>query len=236
MRQLVLWDIDGTLVDGAGVGREVFLEAFTALTGRAPDPHVGAALPLAGRTDPEIALELFARHGIAERDVDLPAFFQALAAAMAAKAPALRARGRALPGAREALAALAGHPEVVQSALTGNVRPNAEVKLATFGLDGYLDFSVGGYGSDHRRRPELVAVARRRARERYGLDGARDSIVLVGDTPMDVAAAREGGARAVAVASGLYGVEELRRAGADAVLPSLEDTAAVVAAVLGGGC
>jgi phosphoglycolate phosphatase-like HAD superfamily hydrolase len=121
---------------------------------------------------------------------------------------------------------------VVQSLLTGNVERNALVKLAAFDLARWVDFGSGAYGSDHRVRGELVAIARRRADERHGLSLDPRDVVLVGDTPLDIAAAREGGARAVGVATGPYETDALEKAGADAVLADLSDTDAVVREVL----
>jgi phosphoglycolate phosphatase-like HAD superfamily hydrolase len=231
--RLVLWDIDGTLVQAGEVGRDIFSEAFAAVVGRAPDEAAARMLAMAGRTDPEIALEFLDNHRVDGGERHLPAFTEALVAALAAKEARIRELGRALPGAEAALAALGAVPGVVQSLLTGNVQPNALVKLAAFGLDGYLDFEVGGFGSDHRHRPSLVGVARRKAERKYGasFDGA--ATVLVGDTPLDVAAGRDGGVRVVAVATGPYGVDELRAVGADAVLPDLRDTDGALAAILG---
>jgi phosphoglycolate phosphatase len=123
----------------------------------------------------------------------------------------------------------------VQSLLTGNVQPNALLKLASFELDGYLDFEVGGFGSDHHHRPSLVQVARDKAERKYGTGFEGTATVLVGDTPLDVAAGKAGGARVVAVATGPYSVEELAGTEADAVLEDLRDTGAAVAAILGEG-
>jgi phosphoglycolate phosphatase-like HAD superfamily hydrolase len=234
VRRLVLWDIDGTLVQAGDVGRDIFTEAFQAVLGRAPDQVAARMLAMAGRTDPEIALEFLAAHEIAEADGErhLPAFSEALATALAAKAALIRERGRALPGAREILAALGRSDGVVQSLLTGNVQPNALLKLASFELDGYLDFEVGGFGSDHHHRPSLVEVARAKAERKYGTSFPGTATVLVGDTPLDVAAGRAGGARVVAVATGPYGVAELEATGADAVLADLRDTEAALAAIL----
>src|SRR4029450_8538503 len=148
-RRLVLWDIDGTLVQAGEVGRDIFAEAFQAVLGRAPDEFPARALAMAGRTDPEIALEFLAAHEIAEGEEHLPAFSEALVTALAAKAAVIRERGRALPGARETLDALDRADGVVQSLLTGHLQPNALLRLASFDLDGYLDFEVGGFGSDH---------------------------------------------------------------------------------------
>ncbi|HEV3014955.1 MAG TPA: HAD hydrolase-like protein [Actinomycetota bacterium] len=233
MRRLVLGDIDGTLVQAGEVGRDIFTEAFQAVVGRAPDQVAARMLAMAGRTDPEIALEFLTAHEIAEGASHLPAFSEALVTALAAKAAVIRERGRALPGAREALAALGKTDGVVQSLLTGNLEPNALLKLASFELDGHLDFEVGGFGSDHHHRPSLVEVARAKAERRYGTGFPGTATVLVGDTPLDVAAGRAGGARVVAVATGPYRADELRATEADAVLEDLRDTEAALAAILG---
>ena len=233
MRRLVLWDIDGTLVQAGEVGRDIFTEAFQAVLGRDPDQVTARALVMAGRTDPEIALEFLTAHEMAEGERHLPAFSEALVTALAAKAAVIRERGRALPGAREALVALGRTEGVVQSLLTGNVQPNALLKLASFELDGYLDFEVGGFGSDHHHRPSLVEVARAKAERKYGTSFPGTATVLVGDTPLDVAAGRAGGARVVAVATGPYRAGELRSTEADAVLDDLRDTEAALAAILG---
>ncbi len=121
---------------------------------------------------------------------------------------------------------------MVQSLLTGNIRPLAEVKLGALGLTRHLDLEVGAYGDLHEVRSELVGPARRRAAAAYGADFGGRATVLVGDTPLDVEAAVVAGARAVGVATGGFGVAELASAGADAVLPDLTDTSRVVAAVL----
>jgi phosphoglycolate phosphatase-like HAD superfamily hydrolase len=163
----------------------------------------------------------------------------AFVAELARRAPGLQAtfaaRGHALPGAEAALKAVAllGPGSAVQSALTGNVRPIAEAKLAAFGLDGYLDLGVGAYGEEHEVRAELVGLARSRASAAYGREFGGPATVLVGDTPLDVAAAAGTGARSVAVATGGSTVAELAAAGADAVLPDLTDTAAVLTALTG---
>jgi phosphoglycolate phosphatase-like HAD superfamily hydrolase len=217
---LVLWDIDGTLVDGAGHGRHAFDDAYRAVTGREPPGRV----EMAGRTDRMIAMSM-----LDGDDTSLSPMLTELERALAEREHRIRAEGRALPGAEAALEALAGRPETIQSLLTGNLASNAALKLGAFGLERWLDLEVGGYGSDpHERRSDLVAVARERAAAKYS--PAVDT-VLIGDTPLDVDAAHEAGARAVGVASGPYGVEELRAAGADAVLADLDDTERVLAAL-----
>jgi phosphoglycolate phosphatase-like HAD superfamily hydrolase len=117
--------------------------------------------------------------------------------------------------------------------LTGNILPNAITKLSVFGLDGYLDFEAGGYGSDDEVRANLVGVAQERASAKYGARFDKGNTVLIGDTPRDVQAGRNGGAHVIAVVSGSDSMEALLAEGADIVLPDLRDTRAVMEAVAG---
>src|SRR6185369_2349908 len=112
--------------------------------------------------------------------------------------------GYALPGAAAAIAYVAGHA-VAQSVLTGNVRPNAELKLRTFGLHHAIDFDIGAYGGDAELRPDLVPVAVARASAKHATAYTMEHVVLVGDTPRDVHAALTHGARVIAVATGRFG-------------------------------
>ena len=137
-----------------------------------------------------------------------------------------------MPGAAAAIAALA-EAGARQSVLTGNIRPLAALKLGLAGLSEHLDLDVGAYGDVHEVRAELVPVARRAARAAYETDFGGRSTVLVGDTPLDVAAALDTGARAVGVATGSFPAADLAAAGAHIVLPDLTDTSLVLAAVTG---
>jgi len=231
-RLLVLWDIDYTLVNARGVGSELYTRVFTSRYGR-PLPQPGS---MAGRTDRAIAREVLALAGLDGQDQELQLFQDALTAT----APSFAARARqvvtALPGAGAALAglsALAPGQGPVQSLLTGNIRPMAEIKLAAAGLTRHLDLEVGSYGDLHEIRAELVAPARAAAAAAYGQDFGGTATVLIGDTPLDVAAALATGARAVGVATGHFSTADLAAAGAHAVLPDLTGTAAVVSAILG---
>jgi len=216
---LVLWDIDGTLVDSAGHGRFAFEEAFQEVVGRVPE-----WVEYAGRTDHQIALSML--NGSARQ---LPAVLNQLEARLAERRDAIAAEGHIYPGVRETLSALHQTDGVVQSLLTGNIEANAAVKVGAFGLERWLDFEAGAYGSDpHERRSDLVAVARERAAARYG---EPTGAVLVGDTPLDVLAAREAGARAVAVATGFAELDALRASEPDALLQDLSDTEAAISAI-----
>jgi phosphoglycolate phosphatase len=223
--RLVLWDVDGTLVDTAGHGWRAFGEAFESLFGRPPEGLV----PMAGHTDHSIALAILEKNGIDEGEAHLPRMWEALADALVARQERMASEGRAQPGAHEALAALEERDDVLQSLLTGNIAANAVLKLAAYGLAELVDFDIGGYGSDHRVRSELVGIACERASRKHGVALGPGDAVLIGDTPLDIAAARAAGARAVAVATGPHSDKEL--AEADAVLADLRDTSAVIAAI-----
>jgi len=221
----VLWDVDYTLVGADGLGTRLYEVVFREMFGRVL-PEVA---PKAGRTDRAIVGDTLALAGVSPGEVD--AFLAALA--RVAADGTVPGPVRPLPGAAEAIAALAA-AGVRQSVLTGNVRPLAALKLRRAGLGAGLDLDAGAYGDVHEVRAELVTAARRAARQVYGLDFPGDATVLVGDTPLDVAAALATGARAVAVATGSYPAADLVAAGAHVVLPDLTDTARVVAAVTAG--
>jgi phosphoglycolate phosphatase len=234
-RLLVLWDIDYTLVNARGVGSELYTRVFTSRYGR-PLPQPGS---MAGRTDLAIAREVLALAGVPELDRELLLFHAALNAAAPAFAERAREVVSPLPGAGAALAGVAaladgaGPAPAVQSLLTGNIRPMAEIKLAAAGLTRHLDLEVGAYGDLHEVRAELVGPARQAAAAAYGHDFGGSGTVLIGDTPLDVAAALATGARAVGVATGRFSAADLAASGAHAVLPDLTGTAAVVSAILG---
>jgi phosphoglycolate phosphatase len=229
IHRLVLWNIDLTLVDVAKVTRAAYAEAFAKVIGR---PLV--QLPrMAGRTEPEVFFDALALNGVnlrngAESERLLAPFGAELATSLAARRDLLTTQGQALPGAAESMAAVAGLRDVVQSVLTGSSRPNATLKLRAFGLDRYVDLTVGGFaGSDAYPRGALLRVARQRAEEKYQVTFAESATVYIGDSPRDVEAAKVGGARSLAVASGRASTAELRDAGPDAVLPDLTDPTAL---------
>jgi phosphoglycolate phosphatase len=236
---LVLWDVDYTLVNAAGVGRHLYRDAFLQVFGRELPDEANEA-DMAGRTDRAIAIDVLTLAGVPDPRAQVAPFEAALHRLAPGVRPLAAANAVALPGAASAQAALAGQAGVVQSLLTGNIRPLAEAKLGPLGLTGPLDLDVGAYGSEHEIRSELVHLARRRAAQAYGADFGGTATVLIGDTPLDVRAALATGARAIAVATGQFSMADLAAsaegaaAGTVVVLPDLSDTAAVVAAVLDG--
>ena len=242
MRPLVLWDVDGTLVDAGGLGTRMYEVVFRSMFGR----ELLTVAPKAGRTDRAIIADTLVLAGVSEAPAWVDPFLAALSKHVISLDGEAGAVVRALPGAAAALAALDGR--AYQSVLTGNVRPLAELKLRAAGLGPPLDFDAGAYGDAHEVRAELVAAARRAATTVYSpgfngpdlngpdFDGPNfdgPATVLIGDTPLDVAAALATGARAVGVATGSYSPADLAAAGAHAVLPDLRDTGRVLAAISG---
>ncbi|WP_433445702.1 HAD family hydrolase [Nonomuraea sp. CA-141351] len=226
-RRIVLWDIDHTLIDTRGVGRELSAQAFEQVTG----VPMRKQAKIDGITESVIFRETAKLHGLKTGRKDFERFASALTKAHFARAADLRERGHALPGAVAALDALSAMPGVLQTVLTGNVRTVAKIKLQVFGLDRHIRWDIGAYGEDDEVRAELVRIALGRAASVLGEPAAPEDAVLIGDTPADVEAALENGVPVVAVASGRSSVDELRDAGAVRVLPSLVDTEAVVAMV-----
>jgi phosphoglycolate phosphatase len=223
-RRLVLWDVDNTLVRAGPIGRELYAKAFRQVTGG----PLRFQVRMAGRLDPDIFRDTVEAHDLDPADHPFAAFTEALTAAYRSRSAQLAAQGQALPGARDALEALAAIPWTVQTVVTGNVPAVAALKLAAFGLDRHVELDVGGYGADAPVRADLVRIARLRAGAKHDARfGARDT-VLIGDTTNDVAAGRDGGAFVIAVATGVDSAAELLEAGADTVLPDLSDTAALV--------
>jgi phosphoglycolate phosphatase len=228
--RLLLWDIDGTLVRAGSLGAEVFDQAVTDVAGRRP-----ARRPrFSGKTDPEIVREYFTGLGLPHDDERVAAALAALTRHMAARAGDLPRVGSVCPGIPELLGRLAGDPRIINGVLTGNIVPNALVKLEAFGLERWIDPEAGAYGSDHADRTALVPIAMGRVAETRGVRLHPDDVWVIGDTPRDLACAQAAGTHCLLVATGRYAWAELDTLGADATLSDLADTDAVVKLLCAG--
>jgi phosphoglycolate phosphatase len=229
-QQLVLFDIDGTLVLTGGAGKRGMTRAFESLFGI---PDAFAAISLAGRTDTSILADALAQHGVLFTPNDISAFRTRYFDCLREEVAQTTAGKQVLPGVLPLLSALDTSPQSFLGLLTGNYAGAAEVKLGHFGLWRY--FRCGAFGEDAHDRNHLVPIALDRARA-SGLpfDIDADRVVVVGDTPRDVACAHAHGARIVAVATGEYSAGVLREAGAEVVFEDFLDTPAVLASINGG--
>lgn len=214
---LILFDIDGTLVLTGGAGLEAMRVAFSSLVGRdVVLPEIG----LHGLTDRAIVEEIFPQFGLA----NTPDTWQRYLAAYAGHLPhSLRTRqGKALAGAVQLVERLSGQERVAVGLLTGNVREAARLKLEFFGM--WPHFTFGGYGNDRLLREDVARDALDDWRRVSGrpLEGA--TAWVIGDTPADIRCARAIHARVVAVATGTYTMGELAAHRPDYVLADLTDT------------
>jgi phosphoglycolate phosphatase-like HAD superfamily hydrolase len=224
-RAVVLWDIDGTLMRTPGVGVRAFVQAVERVTGVVWTPH---RLDFGGRTDPDIAARILEDAGVTDMSL-VPAVLDALVVAYEEMADELRVAVRVLPGVESILSVL-GERDAVQTVVTGNLRAVAHAKVAAGDLARHLHLDVGGYGSDHAERAELVRLAL----ERVTASGAvfrPDDVWVVGDTPRDLACARANGVRCALVATGTFDAASLRPLGADVFFEDLSDATAFLGAL-----
>lgn len=217
MKFLLLWDIDGTLIDSGGAGRralEAALRTVFAIERSLDD------VDFAGRTDLWIMREVFRKTGLSATPENLQRYFAGYAAALPRELAPPHAR--VLPGAREILAAAAAHGAMAQGLLTGNMRRSAEIKLAHHGLWQHFDF--GAFGDDSELRNDLGPHALRRAIEHHGVRFPTDNVWIIGDTPHDIACGKALGARTLAVGTGGASMETLRLQSPTAVIDDLSNT------------
>jgi phosphoglycolate phosphatase len=212
----ILFDIDGTLISSGGAGAVSWRMAFEDLYGVAAD--IGKFSD-AGMTDPEVARRTF------EAVIGHVPSTRELAAVMAKRlehlprAVAESPGYRVLDGVAELLPRLTSEGYLL-GLTTGGVEASAHIKLQRGGLNHF--FSFGGYGSDSADRGELTRTAVKRAEAILGTALAREQALVLGDTPLDIQAAHEANVTGVGVASGHFTVRQLRDAGGDYVLASLE--------------
>jgi phosphoglycolate phosphatase len=215
---LALFDIDGTLIRTGGAGGRALARAVHGLHGW-PDALRG--MDLSGQTDPAIIEAIFvARRGHAPTPEEVDRLLEAYLPLLAEELQRAPEKVRVLPGVDAAIRAALALGALVGLA-TGNVEPAARHKLEAAGL--WTRFGFGGYGSDAHARAELVARAIARGEARLGRKVDGREVVVIGDTPLDVAAAHACGARSVAVATGGASMDDLRASGAHLVIETLDE-------------
>jgi phosphoglycolate phosphatase-like HAD superfamily hydrolase len=205
MVRVVLFDIDGTLIQSGGAGEKAFGRVCEAEFGVA---NGAAQLQFAGRTDPSIVRDFFQQHQIVPNPDNFQRFFDRYVFHLDHLLGELN--GSVLPGVHEMIRGLnsLSTPPLI-GLLTGNIRLGAQIKLSHYGL--WEFFRTGGFGDDHEDRNQIAVIARERASRVFR--GSLDSgeVLVIGDTPRDIECAKAINARSLAVATGKYSAAQLQR-------------------------
>jgi phosphoglycolate phosphatase len=207
-KTILIFDIDGTLINIQEVGDLSMSDAFNTCLGI---KNALAGFSTAGRTDLHILCTVAQRHGLILTNKQLLALTSQYLRCLKSRVAATEVE--CIPGVRELLGQLSQHPNVKLVLGTGNLRTGAKIKLSKAGLWQY--FETGGWGSDGFNRHEVIQAAITKS-----FPSDRDTVVAIGDTPRDIEGAHEAGIPIIAMATGNYTLETLREHAADAVLPA----------------
>jgi phosphoglycolate phosphatase len=220
--RLLLFDIDGTLVNTGGAG----IQSLKARVREHfhTDDDLGD-IEIAGKTDMAIVRDILRKYRVAVTPENMQAFAADYIDGLPAELD--RCQGRVLPGIRPLLEQLKQRPTVVLGLLTGNLHRGAELKLQHYDLWHFFEF--GAFGDDHHDRNQLGAFAHRRAREKHGCEFDAANIDVIGDTAHDVACGKALGARTVAVATGSWSRKRLQECAPDFLFDDFSDVPSVIA-------
>ncbi len=224
---LVLWDIDGTLVNTDRSGER----SLAALLRNLYHQNLNVDLPMVevqGCTDTKIMYDLLAFLGQPATEAEVARFRAAYLAGLATALP--EGKARVLPGIGEALNRIEAHPRIHQALLTGNLQEGARLKLSHLKIWDYFKF--GAFADDNADRNRLGPVALARAKQNLGIDFSPERVWIVGDTPRDIACGKVIGARTVAVATGCFTLQELERHAPTYALADMSDTEALMKVLL----
>ena len=214
--KLILFDIDGTIMDSGGAGTRSMDIAFKELFSV---DNAFRDISMAGKTDVEILKEGLKRHNLPSDNGVIPAFISAYVKNLARDID--NPKKVIKPGIAELLGMLSERDGIRLCLLTGNLEEGARIKLKSIGVDRYFPF--GAFGSDHEDRNMLLPIAADKFKGLYKEGISFKDCIIIGDTPKDVECARPYGAKAIAVATGPYSMDILNNTGADMVLKDLSN-------------
>lgn len=221
-KRLLLFDIDGTLVETGGAGVQSLKDVLQNQFAITDDLH---GIEIAGMTDTGIVHQILRKQEIPVTPETTAAFLDLYVEFLARELT--QRRGRILPGVQELLPRLQTRPQNVLGLLTGNVERGAKLKLAHYGLWDFFEF--GAFADDHHERNALGPFAQKRARARHAIDFAAAEIDVIGDTPHDIACGKAIGARTIAVTTGNFSRAQLAEHEPDRIVEDFSDVEAVLA-------
>lgn len=221
--KLLLFDIDGTLIRTAGIGRDSMEEAFAQVFG----PENGLKdIEMMGRTDPSILKEVLQNHNLVWSPTKELEFKETYFKILEKNIDSPKPGKRLCPGILELLTALNERTDIALGLLTGNWRYGSYLKLKHFNIDNF--FSIGAFSDDSEDRNQLVPFAVERFKKEYDQSLTSKDIFVIGDTPKDIACARPHGAHSVAVATGFHNLESLEAANPDFLFENFEETDKII--------
>ena len=220
-KRLLLFDIDGTLVNTGGAGVESLKITVHNRFGTTDNLH---DIEIAGKTDRAIIHDILRKYQVDAKEENIASFAQEYVDRLPLSLS--RSRGRILPGIQQLLERLKSQPCIVLALLTGNLQEGARLKLQHYGLWDFFEF--GAFADDHHDRNELGAFARERAQKKHGHDFDAADVDVIGDTNHDIACGKAFGARTIAVATGSWSRERLQTCAPDFLFDDLADTDEVI--------
>lgn len=224
---VLLFDIDGTLIDTRGSGMRALQLALGDVVPRVPPTPIDTC----GRTDRAIVNQLFENFGVPNSPAYWHRFMDRYIKYLANMLP--QSEGCVLPGVVPLLDRLSNRTDVALGLLTGNTRQGAQIKLRHFGLNDR--FSFGGFGEEHAERGGVAEAAMAAAHQYLGRGKPWESVWVIGDTPQDVVCARQIHAHSAAVATGRYDRTDLAAQHPDLLLDNLLQAPRLWEAVFGAG-
>jgi len=217
--KLLLFDIDGTLIHSGGAGKRAMNAAFEEIFGVS---NALDRIPVAGCTDLAIVDSAIQEFGLRRNHGRLELFKERYFKYIQIEIEKISPEMQILPGVRDLLDELRKRSNTYLGLLTGNWEFSARVKLAHCGLSDY--FGIGAFADDSMVRQELVPVAIERFEKKLGKSQRKENVYIIGDTFADIDCAHAHAAKAVAVATGPFSVQELREHGADYVFEDFSAT------------
>lgn len=225
VKNILLFDIDGTLLSSAGAGKDALEKGMASKFGV---DRIVDGLSLSGRTDKGILHDLLRLHGIKHTD----ASYETMKKAYLANLPeSLKsAQGKILPGIKTMLEDLKIRDDCAVGLLTGNLRAGAKIKLGHFGI--FEHFQFGGFGDHHLDRDDVAREALGEIQVRFGKEFSPSKVWILGDTPLDIKCARAIGAKVLAVATGWHTEKELESHAPDLLFEDLTNARDVLERML----